>query len=119
MTQGTLRIAMHTANSNSLLLGTPLWNVNCNGKKMGYALKRRPSSADIQALRAMRSVLVGAGVVNIDDDDDDEIMYLRAKFRRVRGTSSSSSDSDSESFHLIDPEGSIGQELSLFFFRST
>ncbi|BAT86548.1 hypothetical protein VIGAN_04421500 [Vigna angularis var. angularis] len=55
------------------------------------------------------------GVINSCKElqhQEDELMYLRANFQRVRGSS------NSESFHLIDPEGSIGQELSIFFFRS-
>ncbi|KAF7834452.1 protein MIZU-KUSSEI 1-like [Senna tora] len=143
MRGGSLRMALETAASpanNNSILSTPLWSVHCNGRKMGYAVKRAPSREDLRALDAMRSVVVGAGVVKEkdvnngedrgdeegdedddegeeeeeeEDDDDDDVMYLRAKFRRVRGSS------NSESFHLIDPEGSIGQELSIFFFRST
>ena len=85
----------------------------CNGRKVGYAVKRRPSKADMDALRLMSSVFVGAGMISGKElDHDDELMYLRANFERVRGSS------DSETFHLIDPDGNIGQELSIFFFRS-
>ena len=45
-------------------------------------------------------------------EEDDQLMYLRASFKRVRGSD------NCESFHLIDPEGDIDQELSVFFFRS-
>lgn len=76
---------------------------------MGYAVKRRPSKTDIEALRLMRSVVVGTGVRQLEDD---ELMYLRASFQRVCGSS------DCVSFHLIHPEGDIDQELSIFFFRS-
>lgn len=91
----------------------------CNGKKVGYAVKRKPSNTDVEALRLMRSVVVGTGVMRCkeegeDDDDEDQILYLRANFQRVRGSS------ECESFHLIDPEGDNvdDQELSIFFFRS-
>ncbi|XP_028776540.1 protein MIZU-KUSSEI 1 [Neltuma alba] len=110
MRGGTLRMALESATPASYrnLLSTPLWGVHCNGKKMGYAVKRTPSNSDLEALSVMRSVVVGAGTIK-----QNELMYLRAKFRRVRGSS------NSESFHLIDPEGSTtGQELSVFFFRS-
>ncbi|GLU13070.1 hypothetical protein SLE2022_297170 [Rubroshorea leprosula] len=118
MQGGILRIALestggHNTNSQSLL-SMPVWTMYCNGRKVGYAMKRRPSKTDMDALRLMSSVVVGAGTISGKElDHDDELMYLRANFERVR------SSSDSESFHLIDPEGNIGQELSIFFYRST
>ncbi|KAK4256661.1 hypothetical protein QN277_006356 [Acacia crassicarpa] len=112
MKGGTLRIALESATampgSYRNLLSTPLWGVHCNGKKMGYAVKRMPSKGDLEALSVMRPVVVGAGTIK----HNYELVYLRAQFRRVRGSS------NSESFHLIDPEGTTGQELSVFFFRS-
>ncbi|MED6209718.1 hypothetical protein PIB30_057411 [Stylosanthes scabra] len=127
MRGGTLRIVFessHNHNHNNLF-STPLWTLYCNGRKVGYAVNRRPLHSDLEALRLMRSVSVGTGVIQYHDQEDDdnnnnnELMYLRAKFQRVRGNSSNSkSNSNCESFHLIDPEGCIGQELSIFFFRS-
>lgn len=72
--------------------------------------------ADIQALRLLREVVAGAGLVNGKNlnANYEEVMYLRANFRRVPGVSS-----NSQSFHLIHPEGSIGEELSIFFFGPT
>ncbi|KAG4920106.1 hypothetical protein JHK82_049062 [Glycine max] len=94
MRGGTLRIVLESGNNNNLnLFSTPLWSMYCNGRKVGYAVK----------------LAVGTGVIN--SCKEDELMYLRANFQRVRGSS------NCESFHLIDPEGSIGQELSIFFFR--
>ncbi|KAL2343096.1 hypothetical protein Fmac_004381 [Flemingia macrophylla] len=128
MREGSLRIALesnggdHNDNNNNnnkntnRLLSTPLWTMYCNGRKVGYAVKRRPSNTDFEALRLMRSVVVGTGVMNCKDfvhKEDDQLMYLRANFQRVRGSA------NSESFHLIDPEGDIDQELSIFFFRSS
>lgn len=85
----------------------------CNGRKVGYAFKRKPSKGDMDALKLMRSVIAGAGVISGKElDRDDELMYLRANFERVSGSS------EAESFHLMDPDGNIGQELSIFFFRS-
>lgn len=85
----------------------------CNGRKVGYAVRRKVSKADMDLLRLMDSVVVGAGVISGKQlDHDDELMYLRANFKRVAGSS------DSESYHLIDPDGNIGQELSVFLFRS-
>ncbi|GLU20525.1 hypothetical protein SLE2022_367190 [Rubroshorea leprosula] len=118
MQGGILRIALectgrHNANSQSLL-STPAWTMYCNGRKVGYAMKRRPTKTDMDALRLMSSVVVGTGMISGKElDQDEELMYLRASFKRVRGSP------DSESFHLIDPDGNIGQELSIFFFWST
>lgn len=96
----------------------------CNGRKVGYAVKRPPAKSDVEALRLMGSVVAGAGVIsgkelNVNNSsrndsvvEDDELMYLRANFERVCGSE------NSESFHLIDPDGCIGQELSVFFYRS-
>ncbi|KAL5539685.1 hypothetical protein UlMin_038738 [Ulmus minor] len=120
MRGGFLRIALQCSdpgysypNSYSLL-STPVWTMYCNGRKVGFAVKRKPSKLDLEALRLMSSVVNGAGVISGKelDDQDDELMYLRANFERVCGSSSS------ESFHLIDPDGCIGQELSVFFYRS-
>ncbi|XP_020208278.1 protein MIZU-KUSSEI 1 [Cajanus cajan] len=123
MREGSLRIALECDDNDNnnddenanALLSTPLWTMYCNGRKVGYAVKRRPSKTDFEALRLMRSVVEGTGVMNCKDfvhKEDDQLMYLRANFQRVRGSA------NSESFHLIDPEGDIDQELSIFFFRS-
>lgn len=119
MRGGVLRIALQsTPNSGGCgpLLSSPAWSMYFNGRKVGYALKRRPSAADVETLRLMDSVVEGAGIISGKQqlDRDDDLMYLRANFDRVCGPSG-----DSESFHLRDPNGSIGQELSIFFFRST
>ncbi|XP_062154190.1 protein MIZU-KUSSEI 1-like [Alnus glutinosa] len=115
MRGGVLRIALECASATPAcsLLSMPVWTMYCNGRKVGYAFKRQPSKADMDALRVMSAVVVGAGMISGKElDGDDEVMYLRANFERVCGSS------DSESFHLIDPHGSIGvdQELSIFFF---
>lgn len=118
MQGGFLRIALECAtpgygNSCSLLT-MPVWTMYCNGRKVGYAAKRRPSKPDLDALRLMGSVGAGAGIISgkeLDRPEEDELMYLRANFQRVYGSK------NSESFHLIDPDGSLGQELSIFFYR--
>lgn len=119
MKGGFLRIVLEcnttrkkALDSNSLL-SMPLWTMYCNGRKVGFAVKRKPSRANIEILRQMESVVVGAGVINGKEiTRNDDIMYLRGNFERVHGSY------DSESFHLIDPDGNIGQELSIFFLRS-
>ncbi|KFK28214.1 hypothetical protein AALP_AA8G487600 [Arabis alpina] len=122
MQGGVLRIALESNNNDndshqdSSLLTTPLWNMYCNGRKVGFAIKREPSKAELAALKILTPVAEGAGVVNgeeINRDKSDHMMYLRASFKRVFGSF------DSESFHLIDPRGVIGQELSIFFIRSS
>ncbi|XP_010463188.1 PREDICTED: protein MIZU-KUSSEI 1-like [Camelina sativa] len=126
MRGGVLRIALESNNddgyvshedfSSTSLLTTPLWNMFCNGRKVGFAIKREPSKAELAALKVLTPVAEGAGVVNgeeINRDKSDHMMYLRASFKRVFGSF------DSESFHLVDPRGIIGQELSIFFFRSS
>ncbi|MCD7468172.1 hypothetical protein HAX54_006122 [Datura stramonium] len=130
MRGGLLRIALESSNNNgggsgsengngsgneksSSLLSKPVWTMYCNGKKVGFAIKKKPTKPDLLVLKQMESVVVGAGTIHGKEiNRDDDIMYLRGKFERVHGFS------DSESFHLIDPEGSMGQQLSIFFFRS-
>ena len=120
MRGGRLRIVLESRDNNAgscgTLFSTPLWTMYCNGRKVGYAVKRRPSNTDLQALSLMRSVVVGTGVIKskefMNEDDEGQLMYLRANFQKVRGSA------DCESFHLIDPQGGIDQELSIFFFRS-
>ncbi|KAK4264954.1 hypothetical protein QN277_026066 [Acacia crassicarpa] len=142
MKGGTLRMVLQSvsnSNNNNIITTptsccscccstvlSPLWILYCNGKKQGYAVKRRPSNVDMEVLRSMRKVAAGAGIMRgkkkmmmkkkkkklNGEDDDHEVLYLRANFRRVRSESTKC-----ESFHLIDPEGSIiGEELSVFFF---
>ncbi|XP_041000652.1 protein MIZU-KUSSEI 1-like [Juglans microcarpa x Juglans regia] len=125
MRGGILRIALECATPpgystagggvSCSLLSMPLWTMYCNGRKVGYAVKRQPSEADMEALRLMSEVVAGAGIISgkeLNREDDDELLYLRANFGRVFGSA------NSESFHLIDPDGSnIGQELSIFLFR--
>ncbi|PON41427.1 hypothetical protein PanWU01x14_289500 [Parasponia andersonii] len=130
MRGGFLRIALESqgsssspgqnSNYNTTLLSTPVWTMYCNGRKVGYAVKRLPAKGNLEALRLMESVVAGAGLIsgkklqNRNDvvDEDNELMYFRASFERVCGSE------NSESFHLIDPDGCIGQELSIFFYRS-
>ncbi|KAK5775686.1 protein MIZU-KUSSEI 1-like [Gossypium arboreum] len=118
MQGGILRIALDCTvsgnfSSSDSVLSMPLWNMYCNGRKVGYAVKRRPSKADIDAFRLMSSVVVGAGMIRGKElDNDDELMYLWSNFERARGSS------HTESFRLIDPDGNIGQELSISFYRS-
>lgn len=119
---GGLRIVLESTSNlrnsldaNNSLLSMPIWKMYCNGKKVGFAEKRCPSKVDIEILKRMESVDVGAGVISEKDDvdrNDDETMYLRGNFQWVRGSL------DSDTFHFVDPDGNVGQELSIFFLRS-
>ncbi|KAL1219770.1 Protein MIZU-KUSSEI 1 [Cardamine amara subsp. amara] len=113
---GVLRIALEcdrrrSSNSrSSSIFEVPVWSMYCNGRKMGYAVRRKVTENDAVFLRMMQSVSVGAGVV--PSDEEEQTLYLRARFERVTGSS------DSESFHMMNPGGSYGQELSIFLLRS-
>ncbi|KFK42076.1 hypothetical protein AALP_AA2G208200 [Arabis alpina] len=115
MEEGFLRIALRSkSNRRSNIFNVPVWSMYCNGQKVGFAVRRAVSENDVEFLRMMKSVSVGAGVVPVgsNGDGDGEMLYLRAKFERVTGSS------DSESFHVVNTGGSYGQELSIFLMRS-
>ncbi|WOL12031.1 protein MIZU-KUSSEI 1-like [Canna indica] len=114
MQHGVLRIALRaraSARSTSSLLGVPAWTMYCNGRKVGYAVRRQMSEGDAAMFKLMQSVSVGAGVVPGEASSGD-VMYLRASFERVIGSA------DSESFHMINPAGSAAQQLSIFLLRT-
>ncbi|KAK2988162.1 hypothetical protein RJ640_020644 [Escallonia rubra] len=128
MRHGVLRIALECCGDNRRrvhsgsrsLYGVPVWSMYCNGRKVGYSVKRQVTANDATVLKVMQSISVGAGVLpkymvssGIDGGGDDQLMYLRAKFERVIGST------DSESFYMINPDGSSGgQDLSIFLLRS-
>lgn len=107
-----MRIALESGNNGG---DKSFLRMYCNGKKVGFAVKRKPTKSDLQVLGQMELVNIGAGIIHGKNkiNCDDDIMYLRGKFERVHG-----SYDNSESFHLIDLEGSMGQELSIFFLPS-
>ncbi|XP_077228223.1 protein MIZU-KUSSEI 1-like [Tasmannia lanceolata] len=120
MQHGLLRITLECDRSRAppnlsscSLFSVPVWSMYCNGRKVGFAVRRQMSESDSAIFKLMRSVSVGAGVVPTESKSDEgDLMYLRANFERVTGSF------DSESFHMINPVGSSGQELSIFFLRS-
>uniref|UniRef100_A0A1J3ERE5 Protein MIZU-KUSSEI 1 n=3 Tax=Noccaea caerulescens TaxID=107243 RepID=A0A1J3ERE5_NOCCA len=108
MEEGFLRIALRSkSNRRSNIFDVPVWSMYCNGRKVGFAVRREMTENDVGFLRMMQSVSVGAGVIPNGD-----MLYLRAKFERVTGSN------DSESFHMVNTGGSYGQELSIFLLRS-
>ncbi|KAI3451198.1 hypothetical protein Pfo_007863 [Paulownia fortunei] len=111
MKGGSIRFALECKRSvdSGSLLSMPLWTMYCNGRKVGFAVKKKPSRADMEVLQQIETVVVGAGITRVEHD----VMYLRGKFERFHGSA------NSESFHLIDPDGNNnGQELSFYFLRS-
>ncbi|GLT74536.1 hypothetical protein SLA2020_463250 [Shorea laevis] len=117
MQSGILRIALECDKQKERscsLYGVAVWSMYCNGRKVGFAIKRQMSTNDAAVLKLMHAVSVGAGVLSIapPKSEDGDLMYLRASFERVIGSS------DSESFHMLNPGGSSGQELSIFLLRS-
>ncbi|KAG6699745.1 hypothetical protein I3842_08G080200 [Carya illinoinensis] len=135
MQHGVLRIALEcdrqkeilrsgsTMSSNSSscsLFNVPVWSMYCNGRKVGFAIRRQMTASDAAVLKQMQTVSVGAGVLpaaaanksEVEAGDGGELLYLRASFERVIGSH------DSESFHMINPVGSSGQELSIFLLRT-
>ncbi|KAJ0981786.1 hypothetical protein J5N97_010041 [Dioscorea zingiberensis] len=97
------------------LLDAPVWVVRCNGQKVGFGRRRTPTEADMWALDVVRVVSTGAGVLlppKLDPGSSvGAFMYMRGSFERVVGSR------DTESYHLVDPTGCLGPEMSFFFFR--
>eukprot|EP01018_Ginkgo_biloba_P032079 Gb_30976 [translate_table: standard] len=116
MQYGLLRIALECDKERShggSLFSVPVWTMYCNGRKVGFAIRRQTTENDRAVLKLMQSVSAGAGVIPTESKaDEGELMYMRATYERVVGSS------DSESFHMINPVGSTGQELSIFLLRS-
>ncbi|KAL9264550.1 MIZU-KUSSEI 1-like protein [Drosera capensis] len=97
-----------------------VWAVYCNGRKMGYAMRRRGITDDeARVIQLLRGVSMGAGVLPAPKDckqstvGDGEMTYLRARFERVVGSK------DSEALYMINPDtpNSDVHELSIFFVR--
>ncbi|MQM21552.1 hypothetical protein Taro_054594 [Colocasia esculenta] len=121
MQHGLLRIALECDRTRAArrptgagsLFNVPVWSMYCNGRKVGFAVRRQMTESDLAIFKLMQSVSVGAGVLPGESKSGEgDLMYLRASFDRVVGSA------DSESFHMINPVGSSGQELSIFLLRS-
>lgn len=125
MQHGLLRITLECYKHRSdgapslSLFAVPVWTMYCNGRRAGFAVRRQPTERDRAILKLVQSVSAGAGVIprrsgnaETEQGRGGEVMYMRATYERVVGSP------DSESFHLINPVGSTGQQLSIFFLRS-
>ncbi|KZV54582.1 hypothetical protein F511_01380 [Dorcoceras hygrometricum] len=113
-----LRIAIEseTKTRKKKLMEEFVWAVYCNGRKLGYSIRRmRMSDDEMHVMNLLRGVSMGAGVLpslwEKERAEDRQLTYIRARFDRVVGSK------DSESFYMINPEGASGQELSIFFVR--
>lgn len=115
---GVVRIALECERSEMStchLHSVPIWTLSCNGSQVGFAVKRKASHDIRLMLNTMKSTSVGAGYIptgNGVDVGEGELMYMRANYECVVGSR------DSTSFHLINPDESSGQELSIFLLRS-
>lgn len=133
MSCDVLRVALETETKTSRkkLTEEYVWAVYCNGRKVGYSIRRTQlSDDDARVLHTLRGVSMGAGVLpendhhhgdhdhhgkrreKVDYHEGDQITYLRARFERVVGSK------DSEALYMINPDNSDGPELSIFFVRT-
>lgn len=99
------------------LRSVPIWTMFCNGRKVGFAVRKKANEAIRMMLKSIQSTTVGAGVIpsfgfGYENSSVDELIYMRANYECIVG------GPDSESFHLINPDGCLGQELSIFLMRS-
>lgn len=113
---GLVRIALECEKNHSdkiKLIDEPIWTMYCNGKKVGYAVKRDATNDDLKVMQMLHAVSMGAGVLPAEGGAaaDGELTYMRAYFERVVGSK------DSETYHMINPDGNSGPELSVFFVR--
>ncbi|EPS66948.1 hypothetical protein M569_07826, partial [Genlisea aurea] len=118
MASDVLRIALETdtKTQKKKLLEEFVWAVYCNGRKMGYSIRRLNMTDDeVHVMRLLRGISMGAGVLppppSEKQSPDGEMTYVRARFDRVSGSK------NSESFYMLNPDGASGQELSIFFLR--
>ncbi|KAG6531158.1 protein MIZU-KUSSEI 1-like [Zingiber officinale] len=96
------------------LLEAPRWAVRCGGRRAGFGRPRPATGAEARALEALKAVTSGAGRLPPPPPSGGRrelFAYVRGNFERVVGST------DSESYHLVDPTGSLGLQLSLFFLR--
>ncbi|KVI12152.1 protein MIZU-KUSSEI 1-like [Cynara cardunculus var. scolymus] len=120
---GLVRLSLECHSSPESDLGPislrsiPIWTMFCNGRKVGFAVRKRTTEPIRLMLKSLQSTTVGAGVIPSSGFDSGgnngaELIYMRASYECIVG------GPDSESFHLINPDGCLGQELSIFLMRS-
>ncbi|KAI8549848.1 hypothetical protein RHMOL_Rhmol06G0057100 [Rhododendron molle] len=120
MASDVVRIALEsdTKTQKKKLLEEFVWGVFCNGRKVGYSIRRMEmGEEEMHVIKLLRGVSMGAGVLPAPPSEkpaaaaDGELTYIRARFERVVGSK------DSESLYMINPDGGAGPELSIFFLR--
>ncbi|KAH7849920.1 hypothetical protein Vadar_024981 [Vaccinium darrowii] len=120
MASDIVRIALEsdTKTHKKKLLEEFVWAVFCNGRKVGYSIRRQQmGEEEMHVIKLLRGVSMGAGVLPAPPSEkpataDGELTYIRARFERVVGSK------DSESLYMINPDGATaGPELSIFFVR--
>ncbi|KAL6576020.1 hypothetical protein OROHE_000491 [Orobanche hederae] len=118
MSLGMVRIALECEKrpekDKTELLDELLWTMYCNGKKIGYGVKREANEEDLHVMEVLKAVSMGAGVLpgrSEAEGPDGEMAYMRAHFDRVVGSK------DSETLYMLSPDGNQGPELSIFFVR--
>ncbi|KAI3448760.1 hypothetical protein Pfo_005425 [Paulownia fortunei] len=118
---GLVRIALECEKNPSekiKLIDEPIWTMYCNGRKVGYAVKREPTDDDLKVMQMLHAASMGAGVLPGAGGGaadaaaaEGELTYMRAHFERVVGSK------DSETYYMMNPDGNSGPELSIFFVR--
>lgn len=116
---GLVRIALESEKNPSektKLIDEPIWTMYCNGKKVGYAVKREATEHDLKVMQMLHAASMGAGVLPVEGGAaaaaaEGELTYMRAHFERVVGSR------DSETYYMMNPDGNSGPELSIFFVR--
>ncbi|KAK4345202.1 hypothetical protein RND71_035378 [Anisodus tanguticus] len=116
MGSGLVRIALECEKNPSeklKLIDEPIWTMYCNGRKVGYAVKRGPTEDDLKVMQNLHAVSMGAGVLPAENAEspEGELTYMRAFFERTIGSK------DSETYYMMNPNGTSGPELSIFFVR--
>lgn len=116
MGSGLVRIALECEKNPSeklKLIDEPIWTMYCNGRKVGYAVKRGPTEDDLKVMQNLHAVSMGAGVLPTENGEspEGELTYMRAFFERTIGSK------DSETYYMMNPNGTSGPELSIFFVR--
>lgn len=121
MGMGLVRIALECEkhpNEKTKIIDEPIWSLYCNGRKLGYGVKREATDDDLNVMQMLHAVSMGAGVLPSElmssdhqAQDIDQLMYMRTQFERMIGSK------DSETYHMMNPDNNDGPELSIFFVR--
>ncbi|KAG8043632.1 hypothetical protein GUJ93_ZPchr0458g22534 [Zizania palustris] len=100
---------------NGWVLEEPIWTMFCNGKRVGYAVRRDPTDDDIAVLETLWAVSMVGGVLPCMSShmhrSDGEMAYMRGCFEYVFGSR------DSKSLYMMGPHGGDCPELAVFFVR--